>query len=206
MKHLFTLCFLAVSSHLLAQSTIISLSVSPANPTINDVVTLYAECQFPSGDCSPDYAGHNVNGFNITASGHHCLGPLAFICSYTDTFEIGQLPEGVYTFDFTLTTGFGSPGCSPGIVPDDNDQLQFTVSNSVGIDEISIDSDFAFPNPTNGMIFFKNPIAESLTLTDVRGKVLMIVGVGSSNIDISQLPNGIYFLTSETKRFKLVKN
>lgn len=206
MKHLFTLAILVSSAQLFAQSTILSLSVSPANPTVNDVVTVYAECQFPSGDCVPDYAGHNVNGFTISATGHHCLGPLAFICSYTDTFEIGLLPQGDYTFDFTLTTGFGGPGCTAGILPDDNDQLQFTVSPSVGIEEISVDSDFAFPNPTIGKVFFKKSIEELSVLTDIQGKVIMQIGVGTNEINLAQVPSGIYFLTSETKRLKIVKN
>lgn len=206
MKHLLTLCFLAFSSQIIAQSTIIGLSVSPSNPTVNDMVTLYAECQFPSGDCIPDFTGHNVNGFTIEASGHHCLGPLAFICSYTDTFEIGQLPEGNYTFDFTLTTGFGGPGCSPGIVPDDNDQLQFTVSPSVGIEEPILAGDLIFPNPTEGILNFKKPTSHASILTDLQGKKLLEINAGVTSVDISALPSGVYLLDSISRKVRIVKH
>ena len=40
-----------------------------------------------------------------------------------------------YIFDLTLSTGFGGPPCSPGIVPDDYDTITFYVSPSVGIEE-----------------------------------------------------------------------
>ncbi len=206
MKYLLTLCSMIISAQLMGQSIITSMSVSPPNPTVNDAVTLYAVCQFPSGDCSPDYLGHNVTGFTVEATGHHCLGPLAFICSYTDTFEVGLLPAGDYTFDFTLTTGFGTPGCSPGIVPDDNDQLQFTVSSHVGIDEHSLQDNFVFPNPTNGSLFFKTPLKKAVVLTNIHGQKLLEIQVGASQADIEEFPSGIYFIASENQRLKIVKN
>ena len=206
MKHLFTLALIFVSSQLFAQGTIQGLSVSPANPTVNDNITVYADVQFTSGSCDLDNQGSNLNGFSIMAYAHHCVGVATVICPVTDEFELGMLPAGDYTFDFTLTSGSGGPGRSPGIVAAGNDQLQFTVSTSVGIEEIDIDSDFAFPNPTSGKVFFKNPIKEISQLTDVRGKILLEVEVGSTEVDLSQLPSGIYFLISKTKRGKLVKN
>lgn len=206
MKHFFTLCFLAFCSHLIAQPTIISLSVAPPNPTVNDVITVYADCQFPIGGCLQDYAQHNMNGFDITATGHHCLGMLTVICSYTDTFEIGQLPQGTYTFDFTLTTGFGGPGCSPGIIPDDNDQLQFTVTSSVGIEEQILEGDFVFPNPSDGLIFFKRPISEPSILTNIQGEKVLEINPKTSQIDISKLPSGIYLLSSGYRKTRIIKN
>ena len=207
MKHLFTLSFLLASAQLFAQGgTIQGISISPTNPTVNDNIIIYADVQFTSGGCEVDNQDHTVSGFNITAYAHHCVGLLTVICPVTDEFEIGQLPAGDYTFDFTLTSGAGGPNCSPGIIPDGDDQLQFTVSPSVGIDEITIDSDFVFPNPTTGKVFFKHTTEEIAQIIDIRGKILMEVGIGETELDLAQLPSGIYLLSSESRNIRVVKN
>ena len=206
MKHLFIFLLLSISVQLFVQGTITSITVHPPNPTINDDVEVRANVQFTSGDCEQVDQGNGTVGFTISANAHHCLGPLAFICPDTDTFEIGVLPAGDYTFDFTLTSGFGGPGCTAGIVPDDNSQLQFTVSGSVGIEEILIDSDFAYPNPVSDVLYFKSALKEVATITDVNGKELMQVEKSSSQIDLTKLASGIYVLRTENKRFQFIKN
>lgn len=51
-----------------------------------------------------------------------------------------------------------------------------------------------FPNPTNGMIFFKNEF-EGIRVFDLNGKmVLEKQTAGSIQLDVSGLPNGLYFL------------
>ena len=62
---------------------------------------------------------------------------LATICNTTDTFKINPLSAGAYTFDLTLSSGFGGPPCTPGVVPDDYDTITFNVSAFVGIEEHS---------------------------------------------------------------------
>ena len=64
------------------------------------------------------------------ASAQHCLGVLASICNITDTFVILPLSAGTYTFDLTLTSGFGGPPCNAGGSVDDNQNFQFTVSST----------------------------------------------------------------------------
>ena len=53
---------------------------------------------------------------------------LSAICYNTDTFKINPLSTGTYTFDLTLSSGFGGPPCTAGIVPDDYDTITFYVS------------------------------------------------------------------------------
>ena len=60
---------------------------------------------------------------------------LTTICYNTDTFKINPLSTATYTFDLTLSSGFGGPPCTPGIVPDDYDTITFNVSAFVGIEE-----------------------------------------------------------------------
>lgn len=166
---------------------------------------MYASLMFPSSSCELDYIVYPLNGTIINATAHHCIGLLATICNTTDTFELGQLPAGDYTFDLTLTSGSGGPNCTPGIVADDNDQFQFTVSPSVGIDEIENLDGFVFPNPVNDVLNLKRPLANTALITDASGKRVTEIASGTKQTDLSHLPNGIYVLHIGNSRIKLVK-
>jgi len=112
-----------------------SLTISPVNPNNTDTVYIYAELLFTSSGCPLDMKSHSVLGNNIVASTQHCLGMLTTICNTTDTFKLNPLAVGTYTFDLTLSSGFGVPPCTAGIVPDDNDVITFNVVTSVEIEE-----------------------------------------------------------------------
>lgn len=207
MKHVLPfILFSLLSTQLLAQGgNIQSITVSPQNPTVNDNVVVYVDVQFSSGDCQVDNQGLGLNGTDITAYGHHCVGALAFICNTTDTFELGQMAAGAYTFDFTLTSGAGGPNCSPGIVPDGNDQLQFVVTQTVGIDELENLDGFAYPNPFVDVLNLKQPLSEIAIITDASGKRVAEIPVQEQQVDLSYLPNGIYVLHVGSSQLKLVK-
>ncbi len=206
MKQLLTLAIVISCAQLFAQGGISSITVVPANPTVDDEVVMYVDVQFTSGDCQLDNQDVGTNGFNVSAYAHHCVGLLTVICETTDTFEIGQLPAGDYTFDFTLTSGFGGPGCSAGIIPDDAGQLQFTVTNSVGIQDLTSASGFIYPNPTTGIISLNKSLTSHAILTNIEGQKLREFDAGAKELDLSDLPAGIYFLSTEKGRYKFVKN
>jgi hypothetical protein len=115
--------------------SISSFSISPVNPNNTDTVYIYAELWFCCSNCSLEMKSHSVLGNNIVASTQHCLGMLSTICNTTDTFKLNPLAVGTYTFDLTLSSGFGGPPCTAGVLPDDNDVITFNVVTSVGIDE-----------------------------------------------------------------------
>ncbi|MDA9120652.1 T9SS type A sorting domain-containing protein [Flavobacteriales bacterium] len=207
MQFIFLFLLMLISApQLLAQGTITGISVFPPNPTSGDDIELHIDVQFTSGDCQVDNKDHNTNAFAITAYAHHCFGLLTVICPTTDTFQLGQLPAGDYTVDFTLTSGFGGPNCSPGIIPEDTEQFQFTVSTSVGIQEIQTEAEFIYPNPVSNILFFENKLNHAVTITDIRGNTVVNVKSGARNVDISHLPSGLYFLQTETKRFRIIKD
>ena len=72
---------------------------------------------------------------SITASTQHCLGMLSAICNTTDTFKFDPLAAAAYIFDLTLSSGFGGPPCTAGIIPDDYDTITFYVSQLSAIEE-----------------------------------------------------------------------
>jgi len=113
------------------QGSIISLTVFPTYPTETDTVYIYASLSFASSSCPLDVKSHSILGNNIVASTQHCLGMLTAICYNTDTFKINPLSTGTYTFDLTLSSGFGGPPCTSGIIPDDYDTITFNISTSV---------------------------------------------------------------------------
>ena len=121
--------------------SISSLIVAPANPNNTDTVYIYAELLFTSSGCPLDFKSFNIVGNNILASTQHCIGIAAAICNTTDTFKLNPLLAGTYLFDLTLSSGGGGPPCTAGIVPDDSDLISFSVVNSVGIEEHTINKE-----------------------------------------------------------------
>lgn len=207
MKFIFPfLVFLIFATQLLAQGTVTGISVIPSNPSTTDDIQLHVDVQFSGGGCQVDNKNHSTNAFAVSAYAHHCVGLLTVICPTTDTFQLGQLPAGDYSVDFTLTSGFGGANCSPGIVPDDTEQFQFTVSTTVGLQELQAEADFIYPNPVSDILFFKKNLKHSASITDIRGNTVANIRAGASNVDISHLSSGVYFLQTETKRLKLVKD
>lgn len=206
MKHFFTFSlFFLISTQLLAQGAILGFTLVPPFPTDQDNVEIHVDLEFNSGDCAVENQSHYVNGTSINADALHCLGMLTYICNNTNIFQLGQLAVGDYTFDFTLSSGFGGSGCTPGFAPDDNQQFQFSVSTSVGMNELDTDSDLIYPNPASDVLFFKTPLTKAATITDVQGHVVMVISKGENTVEIAQLSAGMYFIKLGQKQFKLMK-
>ncbi|MCB9186027.1 MAG: T9SS type A sorting domain-containing protein [Flavobacteriales bacterium] len=195
-----------ISLQLCAQGIITGINVVPPYPTETDDIEIHVNLEFSSGGCEVDNQGAGVNGTTITAYAHHCLGMLTYICNATDIYQIGQLQAGNYTFNMTLSSGFGGPGCSPGIVPDDNDQLQFTVSTTVGIDGMEPNETLFFPNPVEEQLNFNEPLKEAAVLLNLTGQMVKSVPAGARVIDVSDLESGIYFLNVSGKKIRVLRN
>ena len=158
----FSLCTLSQ-----AQGFISSITIIPSNPTTSDTIYVYADLTFSNSDCELEYSGFTIVGNSIPASSHHCLGMLTAICQITDTFKINPLSAGIYDFMLTLSSGFGGapgPPCTPGIVPDDYDTIQFEVIYPTIIKTINTSQlDFTFyPNPNEGL--FNYSISQELSI------------------------------------------
>ena len=137
MKRLLLLLLFAPLVGFGQQGSIISFTIFPTYPTETDTVYIYAYLMFSSSDCDCLTKIDYRSGNSITASTQHCLGMLTTICNTTDTFKFNPLAAGIYIFDLTLSSGFGGPPCTPGVVPDDYDTITFNVSAFVGIEEHS---------------------------------------------------------------------
>ena len=188
---------------LMAQGTIQGFTVSPASPTTADYVKVYVDLMFSSGGCAVTNQGAYTKGNYSDGWALHCLGMLAFICTSTDTFNLGYLQAGNHSFRFTLNTGFGGPNCTAGIVPDDIDSTHFLVSLATGINDIEFISEnvVVYPNPSAQVVNVKiNPALKinnaELKIMDYTGKAVKIIsGINSNDIifERNELANGIYF-------------
>jgi hypothetical protein len=80
------------------------------------------------------------------------------------------------------------------------------------IDEFSFNSFQIYPNPSSETIYIKNNLStqiQNIKIIDFAGKMIYYVNDNLSEINLSKLETGVYFLliTSESKsyKYKLVK-
>jgi hypothetical protein len=107
----------------------------------------------------------------------------------TATLAGAQLPVGTNAIVWTVTDDSGnSQTCSIDVV----------VNPYVGIAGASDNGISVFPNPTNGIINISNhhQVIENIILTDLNGRT--INSFNGNNIDITNVPEGIYFLKIQT--------
>jgi len=178
-----------------------SLTITPANPTSTDTITILAECSFPAAGCDMHTQYVSIVGSDIYASALHCLGVLTVICPYTDTIIINPLPIGNYTFYFQLDAGFGPVPCTPGIVTGPSDSINFIVSPVVGLSEFLYqDAVSVFPNPFNEQFQITGIAAEEyparLEIYSREGKIVKTISLKNSGdfINVNTFPASVYHL------------
>ncbi|MBK8846352.1 MAG: T9SS type A sorting domain-containing protein [Bacteroidetes bacterium] len=177
-KAFLTICIGLLSAAMYGQ-TILNINLVPPNPTTQDSITIIAEMAYPSGGCDTrDPLIFTLSGNSVYAITHHCIGMLAVICNDIDTFSIGKLQAGTYTFNLTSTAGALPWPCSPGIVPTLS-TVSFAVSNANSINETSLGG---------ATIFYSGnmlTIASQLPLTT--GSVINIYNMTGQRIHRAQL-------------------
>ena len=200
-RSLFLIYFLWVSGpFILAQNTIDNIYIEPANPTSLDSIKVYADLTFHSSGCGLDNKYFSVAGNAISASAHHCLGMAMAICSTKDTFMIGPLPDGAYTFDLTLTSGFGNVPCTPGVAVDDIKTFDFNVGNVVGISQhISHASVFYSPEMGGVNVELPNAGLYVFNFYDFSGRCVKREALNGRRfiLNTSEFDRGLYILITE---------
>jgi len=196
----FRILFLLVLSftiHSVFSQSIFSLTVHPAHPSFNDSVKVVATLNFPQSSCTPVHHFSRVSGSTITASSGYCMGTLTALCSATDTFELGKLPAGHYKFNLDLFTGItGILPCTLNSTSDDAASFSFFVDSTSSIGELSANLVSVFPNPVSTWlnIVDEDVQVELILITSITGELLHQIDGPINKIDVSTLPNGVYFL------------
>ena len=182
-----------------------AMHISPANPTTNDVISFYADVSFPSGMCSDKTQTQGLTGNGFYTYALHCNGPLAFICSTADTFTLGPLPAGNYSWTYAVDAGGAPSPCTPGIVPGPFATINFTVNTVTSIIERESPSLKCFPNPAqdilNISISGKIAINSILYIYNTLGEEMIskIISESDMTINTGELPEGIYILWVDAK-------
>ncbi len=104
--------------------------------------------------------------------------------------------SGLDAGDYTLTI-LGEQGCSV--------TYTFNVDLVDGIYEF-ISEDGYFPNPTEGILNLKVPATTAFELMDMTGRIVLVAKKGATQIDLTALPDGVYFVRrGNDKPIKVVK-
>jgi hypothetical protein len=195
-----------------------SVSVVPPNPTTTDSVFVILNADYSSGPCNDATQGFFQNGFTFNAFTLHCTGMLTVICTDEDTFQLGTLAAGNYTFNVQVDQGMGPSPCAPGIVPGPTGAVSFTVTSSSSINNPDISERiFLIANPSNRYVKLVNNGAlnftgkEKVRFFDIGGKQLVQISL-STLLKGVVLPfsSGIYIaeisVLGEVYKQKLVLN
>lgn len=177
-----------------------SLQLFPSNPTTLDNISIIANVSFPSGNCDSKELNHLVNLNQISANAIHCLGALTFICQDADTFNIGSLNAGNYTFYYQLDAGVAPSPCTPGIVAGPTDSIQFSVTLASGLEQLNSDEISVGPNPANSFLdlnFKKSGnISKTIGVFSLDGRLLkqIVTSQNTERISINEYQDGVYLL------------
>ena len=184
--------------------TIDNITVIPSNPTESDDITLLVDLTFFSGACDDHTQSFSIMDTAIGAYALHCIGSLTVICNYTDTFHVGQLNAGIYTFQFQLDEGQAPSPCTPGIIPGPNASLTFEVSGGTPVEDPSSNNLISvFPNPAddNVHIMLYDGVSEEaiISLSSMDGKLILDTPANKEIlIQTAFLSDGIYVLELRT--------
>ena len=189
--------------------TILGLSVYPSNPNTNDNVKIICNSSFSSGGCQLTNYYFNINETNIIINAIHTVGPLAYICSTTDTINIGMLNNGTYQLIYNLINNYNQ-------IILHTDTLLFTVQQTSGINDLQKENIvIVYPNPFNNKTTFsinKNIIVKDaeLYIFDAYQRQIKHIEIINNNdfiINKGSLANGIYFykLMNNQKQIKTGK-
>lgn len=203
MKKLLLFSFALLFTAAIQSQTIVGFTVDPAAPSTTDFVKVYVDVMFGNSGCDVDNQGHFTSGAETDAYAHHCQGMLTMVCTTTDTFNVGFLPAGAHVFRFTLTSGFGGPPCTPGIIPDGVDSVNFMVTTATGIPDLAFNGSqvLLYPNPmsTSARLLIDPSISiknAELNIINVLGKTLRSIrNIQGHEVKIERegMAKGIYF-------------
>lgn len=178
----------------LAQASVDSIRISPAQPIKNDYIKIYLYS-------STYHVSERIN-FNQQQSGNTYFFTTCYTMQgspaatfYADTINVGPLADGTYKIHFTCYRSLDHNQCD--YLDTAQDSLIFTVLPPVYIPTISKNSIIIYPNPAGNLLYIKNGSIKEAVIYNTQG---ITTGHHSGNgpIDISTYPPGIYFIRLST--------
>ncbi len=176
-----------------------SLKVFPAEPTIVDHIEVRAYVTYPETTCELVTQDIIFDNFSICGKAIHCQQLSPALCEVVDTFKLGLLKKGIYTFHFW--PGFDSLCNSPQLpFPFVMDSIVFEVHMPVGINDPSkeLSAVQVFPNPARHRLHLSSrglKLPADFQLFDVTGRQVWQdqIQEAEQDINIAHLPPGSYW-------------
>ena len=212
---LITFVFMFIVNSLNAQpaSFIDSLKLLPQYPDTSDIIKVVCFYTFPYGPCELDSFSINENNFEIYVNTYYNLGDAPFLCSSSDTINIGKLNSGNYYLFYYIES------LKPIIPSYYIDTIDFTVNVDNGFQmtenmEIPIK---IYPNPVSDNVTIEYSINKSdiveISIIDNFSKILYVLknktyhekGDYRINLNGINLSNGIYQCVLKTDNFVISK-
>lgn len=216
MKKFFTLLLLICLQTLISQPSIQTPTIVPIAPTIFYPVKILTA--YGTGNKSYKINKSfmlNTTQKTITLEACFWQSTATQASLQKDTFNVGQLPAGIYTVTFTAIGSFSSSVCVQNI----NASKTFTFEifdDAVSVPRESIGPSVSvYPNPVKDLLHVEVPSATAetslLSLYNSFGEVILKdqCVIPDQAIDLSRLINGVYFLeiksASVPKYMKVIK-
>lgn len=193
--------------------TINSVTTLPVTLTDTQHVKAVVSTMFSSGGCPLLNSASYLLNDTVYLIADYEVGLLAVICYSTDTFDLGILPCATIMLHVEANITVG------GMATDESSIPMNINCTATGISEINSENDLIiFPNPvSNELSFIQNENLVSplkVSILNVFGELIYFsIGTSkdhSTKLDVSILPNGIYFVRVESTQGvsinKLVKS
>jgi hypothetical protein len=142
----------------------------------------------PAKDMYYDFVGRAIlGGWDGTANSIPSTNASGQTISYTYTTTIpaGWNEKKLSIIGFVINSTNGSVK---------NSSLPTNLGSITGIDADEKTAFIAYPNPTSGLISIRNASTMDITIFDITGSQILKTAKNTTQIDISDLANGIYFL------------
>jgi hypothetical protein len=200
-KKLLAFCFgLTVTAALAQQPSLGTTTIIPQNPTVADFIKIVTKVTTPNQGVQVDKS-HSVNAQVIRLMACYADGMLPATQTYIDTFTIGQLPAGTYQIVHKAYMSFAQQWCNK--IDSNSVAGTLQVSGATGINRHADPKSFAiYPNPASNKITIPANLsgAKVLIFSSLGALVFKSEAGHSPDIDIQELPTGVYVIKILTAR------
>ena len=183
-----------LSMNVKAQS-ILSLEISPSNPSTTDTIKVISYTSFGSSPSNFESSSVVFDNDTIIISASHSCGMLSMPATSRDTFSIGQLSEGFYELRYHVA-------CSDTPTFYGGDTINFNVQQATSSQTLNnLDDGFlVYPNPATNEIKIdlktNSKSRYEINFYSMLGQKVKTINQKNEKItiDISDLTDGVYFI------------
>jgi hypothetical protein len=154
----------------------------------------------PAADMYYDFVGRGLlDGWDGTANSIPSTNAAGQTIShtYTKTIPSGWDIKNLSVIGFVINSTSGEV---------ENASLSVNIQSVItGLDKNETSDVIVYPNPTSGQLTIKNNVLMDMWLYDVTGSQVLKMEKNTSHMDLSDLPDGIYFLKLNNQKESFTK-